>query len=100
MPLRSKAVCDVRADEPRPAGDQYPHEGDLRLVGSHGSRVVGVDHAIERELFAGQLGRGFDEVTEQGMRAVRSALQLGVKLATEHERMLGELCNLDQATVG
>ena len=64
-----------------------------------GSVDVSGDDGVAAALGA-ELERGADELAEQRMRAVGPALELGVGLGADPERVVGELDELDQPAVG
>ena len=41
-----------------------------------------------------------DKITKKRVRAIRPALEFGVKLAAEHKRVIVQLHDLDQALIG
>ena len=44
--------------------------------------------------------RRADQITEERMRAIRTALELGVRLGRHPERVIGEFDELDETSVG
>src|SRR5216684_9148948 len=71
-----------------------------KLIGGERGQVLGRGDAVQWELFACK-GRGGDqEIAEEGVRAVGPALQFGMELAADHERVVGQLGDLYQAAIG
>ena len=70
------------------------------LVGGEGGDVLGLRDAVQGQLFARECGRGDQEVTEERVRAIGSAPQLGMELAAQHERVICQLGDLHQSSVG
>ena len=63
-------------------------------------QVGSLDGKSSLGLSALPLPRCLNKGLEEGMRARRPRLELGMKLAAEHEGMAGQLANRDQAAIG
>ena len=77
---------------------------DTRRNGGRGVWHGDLGHAIEVEQVRlaplRPVERGRHQFTEQGVGPIRSALELGVSLGADPERVVAQLDELDQAPVG